>query len=129
MDSDFLNEKKKKEVSVQLSSLTPPVSTVRLCDLHFDLLQPSDQELDPHNRFEFGNFVLRPALLDEEYWTAAWLRAESEWENQTRKRCILAFNLQHLANFLLVSTPVSTDCLGYLYFMYSASLVGAETKI
>ncbi|TKY54421.1 N-alpha-acetyltransferase MAK3 [Spatholobus suberectus] len=92
MDSDFLNKKKKKkkkEVSVQLSSLTPPfsrVETVRFCDLHFDGLQPSDQELDPHDRFEFGNFVARPALLDQEYWIAAWLRAESEWENRTPTR-------------------------------------------
>ncbi|TKY68487.1 2,3-bisphosphoglycerate-dependent phosphoglycerate mutase [Spatholobus suberectus] len=84
MDFDFLNKKKKKEVAVQLSSLTPPfskVETVRLYDLHFDLLQPSDQELDPHNRFEFGNFVARPVLLDEEYRTTAWVRAKSGWEN------------------------------------------------
>ncbi|RDX92657.1 hypothetical protein CR513_25177, partial [Mucuna pruriens] len=80
MDSDFPNKKKKKkQVSVQLSSLKTPVM---YCGLRFDRLQPSDDELDPHNRFEFGNFVARPAMLEEEYWIAAWLRAECEWENQ-----------------------------------------------
>ncbi|XP_061361531.1 GCN5-related N-acetyltransferase 6, chloroplastic-like isoform X2 [Gastrolobium bilobum] len=95
MDSNFpppLNNKKKKEVSVQLSSSTPPVpsrvETLRFCDLHFDRLQPSDQELDQHNRFEFGQFVARQAFLDEEYWTAAWLRAESQWEDRTYERYV-----------------------------------------
>ncbi|KAL5175739.1 2,3-bisphosphoglycerate-dependent phosphoglycerate mutase [Glycine soja] len=83
IDTDFLT-KKKKQVSVQLPSLTSPVSTVRFCDLNFGRLQPSDDELDPHNRFEFGNFVARQALLHEEYWTAAWLRAE-EWASRTDK--------------------------------------------
>lgn len=69
IDTDFLT-KKKKQVSVQLPSLTSPVSTVRFCDLNFGRLQPSDDELDPHNRFEFGNFVARQALLHEEYWVS-----------------------------------------------------------
>ncbi|KAK7363301.1 hypothetical protein VNO77_05437 [Canavalia gladiata] len=94
MNSDFctaaMNKKtKKKEVSVQLSSPTPPLSrveTLRFCDLHFDRLQSSDQELDPHRTFEFGQYVAREALLDEEYWTAAWLRAENQWENPTYER-------------------------------------------
>ncbi|KAK7388260.1 hypothetical protein VNO78_23071 [Psophocarpus tetragonolobus] len=88
VDSDFL-KMKKKEVAVQLSNLTPPVSrveTVRFCDLNFGRMQPSDQELDPHYRFEFGNFVAREAMLDEEYWATAWLRTETEWENRTDKR-------------------------------------------
>ncbi|KAG4929555.1 hypothetical protein JHK82_046619 [Glycine max] len=84
IDTDFLNTKK-KQVSFQLSSLiTPPVSTVRFCDLNFGRLQPSDEELGPHKRFEFGNFVAREALLEEEYWSAACLRAE-EWANRTDK--------------------------------------------
>jgi len=70
IDTDFLNTKK-KQVSFQLSSLiTPPVSTVRFCDLNFGRLQPSDEELGPHKRFEFGNFVAREALLEEEYWVS-----------------------------------------------------------
>ncbi|KAL1371760.1 GCN5-related N-acetyltransferase 6, chloroplastic isoform X1 [Arachis stenosperma] len=92
MDSNFnptMSSKKKKELSVQLPSSAPPIpkfETLRFCDLHFDRLQPSDQELDQHSRFEFGQFVARQALLDEEYWTAAWLRAESHWENRAYER-------------------------------------------
>ncbi|XP_027355442.1 uncharacterized protein LOC113865220 isoform X2 [Abrus precatorius] len=78
--------KKKEELSVQLS--TPPVPKVETNNLQFDRLQPSDQELVRVNRFEFGQFVAREAVLDEEYWTAAWLRAESHWENRTYERYI-----------------------------------------
>ncbi|KAL3004081.1 hypothetical protein AAZX31_08G142400 [Glycine max] len=85
IDTDFLT-KKKKQVSVQLPSLTSPVSTVRFCDLNFGRLQPSDDELDPHNRFEFGNFVARQALLHEEYWAESALilvrHGESLWNEK-----------------------------------------------
>ncbi|KAK8465986.1 hypothetical protein PHAVU_009G227400 [Phaseolus vulgaris] len=81
--------KKKEELSVQLS--TPPISKVETLNsnnLQFDRLQPSDQELGRVNRFEFGQFVAREAVLDEEYWTAAWLRAESHWENRAYERYV-----------------------------------------
>lgn len=61
--------KNKEELSMQLS--TPPISKVETSnsnDLQFDRLQPSDQELGRVNRFEFGQFVAREAVLDEEYW-------------------------------------------------------------
>ncbi|KAK7411850.1 hypothetical protein VNO78_03293 [Psophocarpus tetragonolobus] len=88
-NSDNNYNLKKEELSVQLS--TPPISkveTLKSNDLKFDRLQPSDQELGRVNRFEFGQFVAREALLDEEYWTAAWLRAESHWENRPHERYI-----------------------------------------
>ncbi|XP_014501056.1 uncharacterized protein LOC106761942 isoform X2 [Vigna radiata var. radiata] len=81
--------KNKEELSMQLS--TPPISKVETSnsnDLQFDRLQPSDQELGRVNRFEFGQFVAREAVLDEEYWTAAWLRAESHWENRSYERYV-----------------------------------------
>ncbi|KAF7836809.1 uncharacterized protein G2W53_011668 [Senna tora] len=80
---------KKEQVSVQVSTPSiPKVETLRSGHLHFDRLQPSDQELLRENRFEFGQFVAREAALDEEYWTAAWLRAESHWEDRTFERYI-----------------------------------------
>ncbi|XP_029129004.1 uncharacterized protein LOC109807506 [Cajanus cajan] len=63
-------------------------------------MQPSDQELEPHLRFEFDDFVAREALLDEEYWTAASLRAESEWENGTFKECGLRYNENYRKKFV-----------------------------
>uniref|UniRef100_A0A2N9HDH9 N-acetyltransferase domain-containing protein n=1 Tax=Fagus sylvatica TaxID=28930 RepID=A0A2N9HDH9_FAGSY len=76
--------RKKEELSVipQLESSSAP------SDLRFDRLQPSDQELVREKSIEFGQFVAREALLDEEYWTAAWLRAESHWENRTNERYV-----------------------------------------
>ncbi|KAK7328822.1 hypothetical protein VNO77_22946 [Canavalia gladiata] len=87
-DNDNMKNKK-EELSVQLST-TPilKVETSSSKNLQFDRLQPSDQELVRVNRFEFGQFVAREAVLDEEYWTAAWLRAESHWENKTYERYI-----------------------------------------
>ncbi|WJX24334.1 N-terminal methionine N(alpha)-acetyltransferase NatE [Trifolium repens] len=89
-NSDMKNLKKKDEFSVKLS-----MTAVRKLDenlssngLQFDRLQPLDPELVRENRFEFGQFVAREAVLDEEYWTAAWLRAESHWENRTYERYI-----------------------------------------
>ena len=69
-DNDYnLKKKKDEELSVQIS--TPPISKVETLnsnDLQFDRLQPSDQELGRVKRFEFGQFVAREAVLDEEYW-------------------------------------------------------------
>jgi len=72
-DFDFLIPKKKKEVSVQLSTLKPPVSrreTVRFCNFNLGRFQPSPHEMEPHDRFEFGDFIAREAFLDEEYWVS-----------------------------------------------------------
>ncbi|XP_019417049.1 PREDICTED: uncharacterized protein LOC109328177 isoform X2 [Lupinus angustifolius] len=80
--------KKEEEVSVKQFSnpSIPKFETLKSNNLQFDRLQPSDQELGRGNKFEFGNFVAREAVLDEEYWTAAWLRAESHWENRMYER-------------------------------------------
>ncbi|KAL9444839.1 hypothetical protein AB3S75_017929 [Citrus x aurantiifolia] len=81
MDSKSSRTTKKEDLSI----VSIPQ---RSNDLRFDRLQPSDRELLQHDRFEFGKFVAREALLDEEYWTAAWLRAESHWEGRTNERYV-----------------------------------------
>ncbi|XP_060213707.1 GCN5-related N-acetyltransferase 6, chloroplastic isoform X1 [Lycium barbarum] len=48
----------------------------------------SDEVLDQENRLDFGQFMAREAMLDEEYWTAAWLRAETHWEDRQNDRYI-----------------------------------------
>lgn len=52
----------------------------RLPELTFDRLQLNDEELYKGQKRPFGRYVARGAVLDEEYWTAAWLRAEAQWE-------------------------------------------------
>ncbi|GMH23939.1 hypothetical protein Nepgr_025782 [Nepenthes gracilis] len=69
----------------------PAVSTsdgMKLPELSFNRLQPSDQEYGELQRHNFGRFVAREAVLDEEYWTAAWLRAEAHWESVSYMRHI-----------------------------------------
>ncbi|RYR67465.1 hypothetical protein Ahy_A03g013844 isoform D [Arachis hypogaea] len=83
------NLKKKEELCVQ--HLRPPIPKTENLgskNLRFERLQPSDQEVAQGNRFEFGEFVAREAVLDEEYWTAAWLRSECQWENRMYERYI-----------------------------------------
>lgn len=64
-----LKKKKKEELSVQISKPpVPKVETLSSNSLQFDRLQLPDQELVRGNRFEFGQFVAREAVLDEEYW-------------------------------------------------------------
>ncbi|RYR20305.1 hypothetical protein Ahy_B03g065417 isoform C [Arachis hypogaea] len=83
------NLKKKEELCVQhLRPPTPKTETLGSKNLWFERLQPSGQEVAQGNRFEFGEFVAREAVLDEEYWTAAWLRSECQWENRMYERYI-----------------------------------------
>lgn len=65
MDSKSSRTTKKEDLSI----VSIPQ---RSNDLRFDRLQPSDRELLQHDRFEFGKFVAREALLDEEYWVGPW---------------------------------------------------------
>ncbi|XP_068658345.1 GCN5-related N-acetyltransferase 6, chloroplastic-like isoform X3 [Aristolochia californica] len=71
--------------SIQQSSVTHS-NISRLPELSFDRLQLSEQELCSRERRAFGRFVARGAVLDEEYWTAAWLRAEAHWESLSYMR-------------------------------------------
>ncbi|KAL6519048.1 hypothetical protein OROHE_017472 [Orobanche hederae] len=65
--------------SVRHLSLSKKESS-KLRELSFDRLQLTDEECTGLKRRNFGRFVAREAMLDEEYWTAAWLRAEAHWE-------------------------------------------------
>ncbi|XP_034700539.1 uncharacterized protein LOC117925591 [Vitis riparia] len=86
MDSNS-STRKKEEFSIEIQAPSvPQFRTERPSNLQFDQLQPSDEEFNEGNRAEFGPFMARAAVLDEEYWTAAWLRAESHWEGRPNER-------------------------------------------
>lgn len=70
------------------NSTPPQADAVGLSGLSFDRLQPTDQDCKNRHKRAFGKFVAREAILDEEYWTAAWLRAESHWEDQPYVRYV-----------------------------------------
>ncbi|KAJ6698989.1 ACYL-COA N-ACYLTRANSFERASES (NAT) SUPERFAMILY PROTEIN [Salix purpurea] len=81
--SGSFETRKKEELSIQVPATSIYSSdTQRLADadLRFDRLQVPEKELMHERKVEFGQFVAREAVIDEEYWTAAWLRAESHWE-------------------------------------------------
>ncbi|XVF35130.1 hypothetical protein REPUB_Repub18cG0118300 [Reevesia pubescens] len=93
MDSRSTQRVKKEELSIQLqtSSSIPQLENSTPSDLRFDRLQPSDQEVNQDKKLEFGKFVAREAILDEEFWTAAWLRAETHWEDRPGERYVDSF--------------------------------------
>lgn len=72
MDSKSSEKRKVEEFSVQNPSISSPVprreSPFREPDLKFDRLQPSEQDLVQDMKLEFGQFIAREAMLDEEYW-------------------------------------------------------------
>lgn len=90
MDSRSSDTVKKEELSLQISRpiSIPQADKLRPHDLRFDRLQPAETGIVEGNRFEFGKFVAREAVIDEEYWTAAWLRAESHWEHRAHERYV-----------------------------------------
>lgn len=79
----------KENYPIQHIKLTvPQLGTTPPLKLQFTQLQQLGRKLPHEERLEFGQFVAREALLDEEFSTAAWLRAECHWEDQTNDRYI-----------------------------------------
>uniref|UniRef100_A0A5B6ZB77 Uncharacterized protein n=1 Tax=Davidia involucrata TaxID=16924 RepID=A0A5B6ZB77_DAVIN len=69
MNSNSSQTRKREELSIELQKHTiPQLETASHSSLQFDRLQPSEQELIQENRLEFGQFVSREAVLDEEFW-------------------------------------------------------------
>ncbi|KAF0891361.1 hypothetical protein E2562_009515 [Oryza meyeriana var. granulata] len=80
------------------SSLSNPMSVVPTpfhpaepSDLRFNRLRPSVEESDCKYKRFFGCYVAREAIIDEEYWIAAWLRAEHRYDDPSSERCVEGF--------------------------------------
>ncbi|KGN66295.1 uncharacterized protein LOC101207838 [Cucumis sativus] len=93
MDYKSHQTMKKEEVSIQISTplLLPKLKPLAWSGLQFDRPPPDDEDLIHLRKLEFGQFVAREAVIDEELWTAAWLRAESHWENRQNDRYVDSF--------------------------------------
>ncbi|PSR90098.1 Acyl-CoA N-acyltransferase protein [Actinidia chinensis var. chinensis] len=63
--------------------------------LSFNRLQLTDEECSGLQRRNFGRFISREAVLDEEYWTAAWLRAEAHWESLSYMRHVDSYKRKY----------------------------------
>ncbi|KAL2480316.1 Acyl-CoA N-acyltransferases (NAT) superfamily protein [Abeliophyllum distichum] len=87
INTNSIPPRSESELSKEIRKLsTHHIETFRQPHIKFDTLQPIDEGTIHENRVEFGQFVAREAYLDEEYWTAAWLRAESHWEDRENDR-------------------------------------------
>ncbi|KAI3797975.1 hypothetical protein L1987_33240 [Smallanthus sonchifolius] len=64
-------------------------------ELIFNRLQLSDEECIDMKRCSFGRYIAREAVLNEEYWMAAWLRAEAHWEALAYKRHAEIFKMKY----------------------------------
>lgn len=84
MDSKPSQKGNKENTSVPKGLVSSP-DTAKMSNLQFDRLQPPEEAF---RRLDFGKFTAREAVLDEEYWTAAWLRAESHWEDKAGDRYV-----------------------------------------
>uniref|UniRef100_A0A1D1Z8Z4 N-alpha-acetyltransferase 50 n=1 Tax=Anthurium amnicola TaxID=1678845 RepID=A0A1D1Z8Z4_9ARAE len=85
---------KDSSINIQQSTV-PGTSGSKLSELAFDKLQLSDEEICEGLKRAFGRFVARGAVVDEEYWTASWLRAESHWESMSYMRHIDSFKRKY----------------------------------
>lgn len=63
---------KKEEVSIQISTplLLPQWKPSAANELQFNRPPPPEQDLVHKRRLEFGQFVAREAVLDEELWVS-----------------------------------------------------------
>ncbi|KAG6516491.1 hypothetical protein ZIOFF_026956 [Zingiber officinale] len=77
---------------IEVSSSDQPSSSRSI--LRFEPASQLEDKLECLHRKVFGRFTAREALLDEEFWMAACLRAESHWEDHSYARFIEAYKRQ-----------------------------------
>ncbi|KAL5217017.1 hypothetical protein ABZP36_017701 [Zizania latifolia] len=98
MGTDSLNVARRASHPGLSSSLCNPMLAVPTSfypvepsDLRFNRLRPSVEESDCKYKRFFGCYVAREAIIDEEYWIAAWLRAEDHYEILSGDRYVESF--------------------------------------
>lgn len=71
MEAKTSQTRKMEELSVKHPTpFIPKLEPSGEPDLQFDRLQTSDQDLVQEKKFEFGRFIAREAILDEELWVS-----------------------------------------------------------
>ncbi|XP_017219556.1 GCN5-related N-acetyltransferase 6, chloroplastic isoform X2 [Daucus carota subsp. sativus] len=88
MDSKPLQKGNKENISSDIPKGLISSPETSKTSLQFNRLQPPKEACREDSRLDFGQFTAREAVLDEEYWTAAWLRAESHWEDKASDRYV-----------------------------------------
>ncbi|KAL4563752.1 hypothetical protein LXL04_027797 [Taraxacum kok-saghyz] len=86
MNSESSHGIKKQDLSIKIQENY--ICKSETTHLQFNRLQQHDELFGQDKKHEFGQFVARRAVLDEEYWTAAWLRAETHLEDRKDDRFV-----------------------------------------
>ncbi|PWZ36736.1 hypothetical protein Zm00014a_025744 [Zea mays] len=86
-------------LSNKASVVPTPLLPSGQSDLRFNRLRPSIDESDCKYKRLFGHYVAREAVIDEEYWIVAWLRAEDQYENESGNRYFIIFSCSYVESF------------------------------
>lgn len=68
--SSFQAREEKESLKEIHKVSVPKFETITPTELKFNRLQPQDQVFIQERRLDFGQFVAREALIDEEYWVS-----------------------------------------------------------
>ncbi|CAN1147956.1 hypothetical protein LINPERPRIM_LOCUS37810 [Linum perenne] len=95
MDFGSFQTKKREELSIHRNLPTAlNEDTTRLPDLRFDRLQIPEKDLVCENKLEFGQFVAREALIDEEYWEFHAIRRRLLGPYGQKSKCMITVRKQ-----------------------------------
>ncbi|XP_010467114.1 PREDICTED: uncharacterized protein LOC104747214 isoform X2 [Camelina sativa] len=113
---------KKEELSVKISK---PPPQLRPDGLRFDRLQPAEPEFG----FEFGKFVAREAMLDEEYWEFNAIKSRCKGMQGQTCSCIVAVKKEekHIKRSVIKSVVGTLD-LSIRFFLQGETFPGEKVK-
>ncbi|XP_010412882.1 PREDICTED: uncharacterized protein LOC104699236 isoform X2 [Camelina sativa] len=121
---------KKEELSVKISKPPPQVDhQLRPDGLRFDRLQPAEPEFGHEDRFEFGKFVAREAMLDEEYWEFNAIKRRCKGMQGQTCSCIVAVKKEekHIKRSVIKSVVGTLD-LSIRFFLQGETFPGEKVK-
>ncbi|KAL6660206.1 hypothetical protein ACP70R_002328 [Stipagrostis hirtigluma subsp. patula] len=111
-------------LSNQTSVVPTPLLPAGPSDLRFNRLRPSIDESDCKYKRFFGCYVAREAIIDEEYWIAAWLRAEDHFEDQSGDRYVESFKRKFASQEFHALKKRCSRQHGEKYICFVAGLFG-----
>ncbi|KAK9697347.1 hypothetical protein RND81_08G031600 [Saponaria officinalis] len=106
-----ITEENNASTNTQQPLAKPHEVKLRASELQFTKQQSSNRDNNNEECRYFGDYVAREALLDEEYWTAAWLRAESHWKDRANDRYADSYKRQFAEQEF---NALKRKCKGYI---------------
>ncbi|KAF5956401.1 hypothetical protein HYC85_003626 [Camellia sinensis] len=120
---------KKEEFSVENQKLSIPQSKTSPLNLHFNRLQPFDQEIIQEDRIEFGQFVAREALLDEEFWEFTALKRRCRKQQKHKCTCVVTVKKEDKnVKCTILKSVVGTLDLSIRYLLPGETFPGEMVK-